>query len=136
MELLQDGVFDALATDHCPFTLTDKDRHNDDLQQVPMGLAGLGATFSLLYENLVESGKLTLEKLVRLISTNPAKLMNLYPKLGTIQPGALAKLIIMKQEPLRKPVPVMASLSDAPNPWQDFSHTINYKFFEDEHDTH
>ncbi|MFO7660747.1 MAG: dihydroorotase family protein [Candidatus Cloacimonadaceae bacterium] len=136
VELLQEGVFDAIATDHCPFTLTDKDKHKDNLERFPMGFAGLGATFPLLYEYLVKTGKLPLEKLIPLISTNPAKLMNLYPKLGNIQPGAPAKLIILKAEPLQKPVQVLASLSKAPNPWQDFSHTIDYTFFEDEYDTH
>lgn len=136
VELLQDGVFDAIATDHCPFTQTDKDMYKNNLSRVPMGISGLGATFPLLYENLVKTGKLPLEKLIPLLSTNPAKLMNLYPQLGNFQPGALAKLIILKAIPLRKPVPVLASLSNAPNPWQDFYHTIDYTFFEDEYDTH
>ena len=136
VELLQEGVFDAIATDHCPFTLNDKDIHKNALEKVPMGIAGLGATFSLLYENLIKTGKLSLEKLIPLISTNPAKLMHLYPKLGSFQTGALAKLIIIKQKPLQKRVPVLASLSKAHNPWQDFSHTTDYYFFEDDHDTY
>lgn len=136
VELLQDDVFDAIATDHCTFTMTDKDQYKNALDRVPMGIAGLGATFPLVYENLVKTGKMSLEKLIPLLSANPAKLMNLHPQLGTIQPGALAKLILLKQEPLPKPLPVIASLSSAPNPWQDFSHTINYTFFEDEYDAH
>ena len=136
VELLQDCVFDAIATDHCPYTINDKDQYKNTPEQVPMGIAGLGATFPLMYENLVKTGKLPMEKLVPLLSTHPAKLMNLHPQLGSIQTGALAKLIILNPEPLPKPVPVIASLSSAPNPWQEFSHTTNYKFFEVDHDTH
>lgn len=134
VELLQDGLFDAIATDHCPFKAYDKDLHKDNPQSVPNGLAGLGATLPLLYEQLVKPGKLPLEKLLPLLSENPAKLMNFYPKSCTIQPKADAKFILMQMQPLKEPVPVLPSLADTPNPWQDFTHTLNYLYFEDSKD--
>jgi dihydropyrimidinase len=136
VELLQDGLFDTIATDHCPYKKADKDLNHDFPAHVPVGLAGLGATLPVLYENLVKTGKLPLQKLVPLLSTNPARLMNLYPHHGKISAGSQAQLLMLQEEPLAEPIPVIASLSDAHNPWQDFAHTLNYKPFEVTHDKH
>jgi dihydropyrimidinase len=135
LELLQEGLFDAIATDHCPYTTTDKDEHKGTPELVPVGLAGLGATFPLLHENLVRTGKIPLAKLLPLLTTHPAKLMNVYPRLGCISPGSLAEFIILKQEPAKSPQPVIPSLSDTPNPWQDFSHQADFSFFRGNHET-
>lgn len=117
VELLQEGIFDVIATDHCPFTKADKDRYKDNPEQIPTGIAGLGATLPILYENLVKTGKLSLEKLMQLISTNPAKLMNLYPDYGTIKQNTKAELCALQMIPDAKSTPIPASLSDTPNPW-------------------
>jgi len=130
VELLQDGLFNAIATDHCPYKKADKDMFKDTLEKVPNGLAGLGATFPLLYKNLVKTGKLSLEKLMPLISSNPAKLMNLYPQLGCIKAGSKAALIILQIKSAKKAKPIVSSLADTYNPWQEFSHTINYQNIE------
>ena len=118
VELLQDGLFDAIATDHCPYKLADKDLNKDNPEQVPVGLAGLGATLPLTYENLVKPGKLSIEKLMLYISTNPAKLMNLYPKLGTIQTGSSAQLIMLQMKPDNQFCQILPSLMDTHNPWE------------------
>lgn len=130
VELLQDGLFDAVATDHCPFSTADKDANQNSLPDVPMGIAGLGVTLPILYKNLVKPKKLPLEKLIPLISTNPAKLMNLYPQYGSLEIGSKAKYIIIEPEMLPKPVQLTPSLSDTFNVWQDFNHTLNYKYIE------
>jgi dihydropyrimidinase len=118
VELLQDGVFDAIATDHCPYKKADKDLYQDNPEQVPVGIAGLGATIPLMYEHLVKTGKLTLEKLMLYISTNPARLMNFYPAQGTIQTGASAKLIMLRITPDNISSPILPSLGDTYNPWE------------------
>jgi dihydroorotase-like cyclic amidohydrolase len=95
-----------------------------------MGIAGLGATLPVLYEKLVKTGKLPLEKLMTMLSTNPAKLMQLHPKLGAIEIGSTAKLIIMQKEPLSRPIPIIPSQENTFNVWQDFTHTLNYSYIE------
>lgn len=133
LELLQDGLFDAIATDHCPFTKADKDRHKSTPEQVPGGIAGLSATLPLLYETLVKTGRLPLEKLIPLLTSNPARLMNFYPTLGRISVGSKASLIFLQQEPLKTPRPILPSLGDTHNPWQDYTTTLNYSFYEAPH---
>ncbi|HCM15111.1 MAG TPA: dihydroorotase [Candidatus Cloacimonas sp.] len=77
VELLQDGVFDILASDHCAFNDKDKDRFKDNPQKVPCGIAGIGELFASMHKNLVESGKISPDMLDRLTRINPARLMNL-----------------------------------------------------------
>lgn len=127
LELLQDGLFDAIATDHCPFSTGDKDVYKDIPERIPCGIAGLGATLPILFETLVKTGKLPFEKLIRYISTNPARLMNLTSDFGTIQTGIQANLIIMQQNPVHQTSPITSSLSDTPNPWEGYSTNIILK---------
>lgn len=136
VELLQDGLFDAIATDHCPYITADKDRFKDTPERVPNGIAGLGATFPLLYENLVRKEKITLDELITLISSNPAKLMNLYPEYGKIRIGSNASLIILQNKTDRFTHHFAVSLSNTPDPWMDFSHNVNYRCSEVYNENH
>lgn len=77
LEFLQDGVFDIVASDHCPFSNADKDRNKDNLELVPNGIPGMGTLFSSLYEHFVKTDKLRLEHLIHLCCVNPAKLMKI-----------------------------------------------------------
>ena len=77
VEHLQDGVFDIIASDHCPFADEVKDRYKDNLEKVPGGLSGTGILFSSMYHHFVKSGKISLETLISLTCTTPAALMNL-----------------------------------------------------------
>lgn len=75
VELLQDGVFDILASDHCAFTQEDKDRFRDRPEQVPCGIPGLESLFDSIYRKLVLKGAISLERLVDLCCLRPAGLM-------------------------------------------------------------
>lgn len=75
VELLQEGVFDIIASDHCAFNPEDKDRFKTDPARVPCGLEGLQSLFPSLFERLVEPGSISLEALVRLCCQRPAELM-------------------------------------------------------------
>ncbi|MFB3845138.1 MAG: dihydroorotase family protein [Candidatus Cloacimonadaceae bacterium] len=129
VELLQDGLIDIVATDHCPFTKEDKDKYKDNLEQVPSGLAGMGVTFPLLYEQLVHPDIITLDSLIALLSINPARLLNIYPSFGSLGKGSKADIIILKREPASKPIPVIPSFANTYNPWQDFTHHADFTFF-------
>jgi len=77
LELLQDGVIDIIASDHCPFPDTLKDKYKSDLSRIPMGIPGVATLYSSLHEALVVPGKIKAEDLVRMTYTTPKKLMNL-----------------------------------------------------------
>ncbi len=71
IEGLKDGTIDAIATDHAPHTLEEKNREFD---VAPFGISGLETAFPLSYTVLVKSGILTLKKLAELMSINPCKI--------------------------------------------------------------
>jgi len=77
VEMLQDGFFDIVASDHCAFRPEDKDRYNDHPEKVPCGIEGIPAMFPSLYNRLVLSGKLSLEQLIDLCAIAPARLMGI-----------------------------------------------------------
>ena len=60
-----DGTIDIIATDHAPHTYEDK-------KTGAMGVIGMETAFSSMYTHLVKTGIITLEKLVELMSINPA----------------------------------------------------------------
>jgi len=101
-ETVRDGMRDALgkgwvdiiATDHCPHVKSDKENGLDNIHKAPFGIPGIDTTSRLML-NAVNEGWLTLEHLVRLMCEQPAKLYNIFPKKGTLQPGSDADLLIV-----------------------------------------
>ena len=70
LEGILDGTIDMIATDHAPHSAEEKGR---GLEKSAMGVVGIETAFPLLYTNLVKTGKLTLERLVELMSVIPRK---------------------------------------------------------------
>ena len=68
LEGLLDGTIDMIATDHAPHSAQEKSR---GLEKSAMGVVGIETAFPLLYTYLVQTGILSLEKLVELMSINP-----------------------------------------------------------------
>ena len=66
----------------------------DDFSKIPNGGPGLENRLHMIHEFGVRTGRLSLNRMVELLSTNPAKLFGLYPRKGTIAPGSDADLVI------------------------------------------
>jgi len=91
---LQEGKIDVLATDHCPFTLEQKDMGGRQFHLTPNGLAGVETLFPLLYSKGVLEQRLSLQRLVSLIAEEPARLFGLYPQKGVLMEGSDADIVI------------------------------------------
>jgi len=91
-EVLRRGTLDIVSSDHCAFSVAAK--RGDDFSQIPNGIPGLAARLPLVFSEGVAKGRIGIEDFVRLTSTNPAKLMGLYPQKGVIQPGSDADLVL------------------------------------------
>lgn len=78
IDMIKKGVVDCIATDHAPHSKEDK-------KKGAPGYIGLETAFSTCYEILVKSGIISLNKLVEIMSTNPAKLLGLNK--GKIEKG-------------------------------------------------
>ena len=93
------GVIDTIGTDHCPFFFRgQKDLGRDDFTKIPGGLPGIELRLPLIYCFGVYSGQLTLERWIDVCCTSPAKLFGLYPKKGTLIPGADADIVVFDPE--------------------------------------
>ena len=89
IEGLLDGTIGMIATDHAPHTPEEKSR---GLEKSPMGVSGLECAFPVLFTGLVEKGVVTLEKLVELMSSAPAKRFGIPG--GEIEVGKPANLAV------------------------------------------
>jgi dihydroorotase len=94
IEGLRDGTVDAIATDHAPHHADEKELEYD---QAPFGIVGLETAVGLAMERLVKDGSISLERLVELCSTNPARILHLADR-GTLRAGARADLTILDPE--------------------------------------
>ncbi|MDR1467188.1 MAG: dihydroorotase [Oscillospiraceae bacterium] len=72
IEGLLDGTIDAIATDHAPHTVYEKEK---GLLGSAMGIVGLECAFSVLYTDLVLKNIISLEKLLFLMTFSPAKII-------------------------------------------------------------
>lgn len=84
IKALQDGTADTISTDHAPHTPEDKTRGAN-------GISGIETAFALCYTKLVKGGFLTLNHLVKLMSTTPSAMMRL-PK-GSFKEGMMADFV-------------------------------------------
>ena len=66
----------------------------DDFTKIPNGIPALEDRVNLLYTYGVKAGRLDLHTFVNVASTNAAKIFNLFPRKGTIQPGSDADLVV------------------------------------------
>jgi dihydroorotase len=88
-QALRDGTIDAIATDHAPHDIADKEVEFD---QAPVGIIGLETSLSLTLR-LVEEGVLSLPAAIAQLTCGPARLLGL-PK-GTLQVGADADVTLL-----------------------------------------
>jgi len=97
VEALRDGTIDAIATDHAPHTVDDK---NVEYEEAAFGVVGLETAVSLCLDRLVGPGLLTLPRLVSLLSTSPARAFGLAG--GSLAPGAPADVTVLDLDRRRK----------------------------------
>jgi dihydropyrimidinase len=112
------GTFDVFASDHCPFHRENKDADRGDVRNVPNGLPGIGALSHLAYAGLREGKEDPLLRLGTMLSENPARAMGLYPRKGSLQPGADADIVIVSADD--DPHPLRSSLAETWEPYPGF----------------
>ena len=93
-----DGSIAAVTTDHSPFLVEEKERARTDIWATPAGHPGVEELVPFIMTEAL-CGRLTVERAVELVSTNGAKLFDLYPQKGVIAPGADADLAVYDPRP-------------------------------------
>ncbi len=110
---LADGTIQVIGTDHCPFfydgskpiqyegqpvAIPGKELGAQNFTKIPNGLPCVGDRLPILWTYGVGRGRITANQFVALTSTNPAKIFGLYPRKGSLLPGADADVVIWDAE--------------------------------------
>jgi dihydropyrimidinase len=111
----------AISTDHCAFLWNgQKTIGKDDFSKIPNGGPGLENRLQMIHEFGVRGGRISLNRMVELLSTNPAKLFGLYPRKGTIAVGSDADIVVFDPE---KRVTISASTHHSKSDYNLFEGT-------------
>ena len=112
-EGLHESTLQTIGTDHCPFffdgtkpiiyegkevEIPGKELGKDDFTKIPNGLPGVGDRLPIMWTYGVRAGKISANQFVSYMSTNPAKIMGLYPRKGALLPGSDADIVIWNPE--------------------------------------
>ena len=104
-EGLATGAVHTVATDHCPFTVADRQAGTRrrpegyaDFTEIPGGLPGVETRLALVWRG-VQAGRITAADWVRLTSEAPARTFGLWPAKGSLRPGSDADVVVW--DPLR-----------------------------------
>src|ERR671934_1143633 len=94
-------MLSAISTDHCAFLFKgQKDAGLNDFRQIPNGGPGLENRLQMIHHFGVREGRISLNRMVELLCTNPAKLFGLYPRKGTLAVGSDGDVVVF--DPAKK----------------------------------
>ncbi len=96
---IQNRIIQTVGTDHCPFSLEQKSVGKDDFRKIPNGAGGIEHRLGLLYTFGVLKDIITINQLVDIFATQPAKIFGLYPQKGEIAIGSDADMVIWNPNP-------------------------------------
>jgi dihydroorotase len=85
-----DGTVDVIATDHAPHHADEK---MVEFDRAPFGIVGLETAVPIVFDRLVHAGRISLVRMIELLSVNPARLINVAG--GTLSEGAAADITIL-----------------------------------------
>jgi dihydropyrimidinase len=96
---VRNDALSVISTDHCAFLFDgQKTLGKDDFSKIPNGGPGLENRLQMIHEFGVRSGRISLNRMVEVLASNPAKLFGLYPRKGTVAVGSDADLVIFDPE--------------------------------------
>lgn len=92
---IQRGWLQVVGSDHCGFNFKgQKEMGREDFTKIPNGAPGVENRLAILYTYGVMAGKLSLQRMVDVFATAPAKFYGLYPRKGSIAAGADADIVV------------------------------------------
>lgn len=87
---IQQGIIDTIGSDHA----AKAKKIDDDFFKAPYGSPECETMLTLIYDEGVNTGRISLTRLVKLMCENPAKIFGLYPQKGTIKVGSDADIVV------------------------------------------
>ena len=87
---IADGSVDVIATDHAPHHIDEK---MVEFDHAPFGIVGLETAVPIVFDRLVHAGRITVKRMIELLSANPSRVLNLPG--GRLDEGAPADITIL-----------------------------------------
>jgi dihydropyrimidinase len=97
-EGLREGDIKTVASDHADFDSAQKGLGKDDFTKIPNGVSGTEVILPILFSEGYKKGRLSLNRVVQVTSTNAAKAYNVFPQKGTINVGSDADIVIVNPD--------------------------------------
>jgi dihydropyrimidinase len=96
---IREKAVDTIGSDHAPFDfLGQKTVGKGNFTLIPNGMPTLEDRVNLLFTYGVLEGRISLERMVEVASTQPARIFGLYPAKGAIAVGSDADLVVYDPE--------------------------------------
>lgn len=95
---LRRGDIQTISTDHCSFTLEQKEAGRGDFTKIPGGVPGVETRSELIYTFGVTTRRISLATMCRVLAENPARLYGIFPKKGVLARGADADIVVYDPE--------------------------------------
>jgi allantoinase len=108
----------SLVSDHCPYTIQEKDLGKDDIFAAPNGVQVIQEMLPLVLHEAHYHRGMTLDAFARFSATNAARHIGLYPRKGSLLPGADADLTLWDLN--SQWIVESASQQFSKNPWSPF----------------
>jgi dihydroorotase len=90
LEGIADGSVDVIATDHAPHHIDEK---MVEFDRAPFGIVGLETAVPIVFDRLVRPGRISLKRMIELLSVNPARVLHLPG--GRLDEGAPADVTVL-----------------------------------------
>ena len=116
-EAVRNNDLQVVSTDHCPFLydgtkaieyegqpyqMAGKELGQHSFAAIPNGVPGIEDRMLVMWTYGVGQGRISMNRLVELCCTNPAKIFGLYPRKGTLAVGADADVVIWDPQKTRR----------------------------------
>ncbi|MEU5992449.1 dihydropyrimidinase [Spirillospora sp. NPDC047418] len=88
------GEVTTIGSDHCCYDTAQKESRSGDVRAMPNGLPGVETRLPVIFSEYVVRRGLPVTRFVELTAANPARTNGLYPRKGTLLPGADADVAI------------------------------------------
>ena len=99
---VDEGLIDVIASDTAGSSLEKNQPLWDKIFDAPYGVPGVETLLTMIHQEGVNRGRLTLTRLVETLCENPARIFGLHPRKGVLAPGSDADLVIF--DPTRESI--------------------------------
>ena len=98
IESIKGGIIDCISTDHAPHAYYEKCEETNDWQKAMNGITGFETAFAVGVTYLVKPGIISLNKLINLMTANPAKIIGIDSMKGQLEEGMSADIAVFSTD--------------------------------------